>query len=512
MILHDMSLLEVKEVAKRYGPVVALRSADLVVEPGEVHALMGANGAGKSTLVKILTGVISRDAGEITVGGKPAVIGSPQGARKAGLAPVFQDPALIPDLTIRQNLRLTAADVDRVASELDAMGLDIDLTELASDLPLPALRMIDLARALSYEPQLLILDEITAALPSDLADTVTRIVREHREQGKSVLFISHRLAEVSALCDKATVLRDGHAVGTLVPRAGEEERMVELMLGESRDKIAAGVEAEAAAASDDEDVAAAAVETEQPPGKTVLEVRGLTIDDRFERTVDLEVRAGEIVGVAALEGQGQDALFELLAGQRRLRGAGEITVNGKQLKPRHPYDAIRAGMVLVPADRMMALLPQRPIAENIAAPLYNRVTQWGPINVRSERRKVQEAIDKLQIDTRAASQARRLSGGNRQKLTIARWLAAGFQVMLCFDPTRGIDVGTKRQIYVLLRELADAGAAILLFTSELPEIQLVCDRVVVLYQGGVSDRLPASEATEGRLLRAAHGLVEEQPA
>jgi ribose transport system ATP-binding protein len=166
-------------------------------------------------------------------------------------------------------------------------------------------------------------------------------------------------------------------------------------------------------------------------------------------------------------------------------------------------------MVLVPADRMMALLPQRPIAENIAAPLYNRVARWGPINMRRERERVGDAISKLQIDTRAASQARRLSGGNRQKLTLARWLAAGFQVMLCFDPTRGIDVGTKRQIYVLLRELADAGAAILLFTSELPEIQLVCDRAIVLYQGSVSDRLPAKEADEGRLLRAAHGLVEE---
>src|SRR3954453_8687325 len=164
-------------------------------------------------------------------------------------------------------------------------------------------------------------------------------------------------------------------------------------------------------------------------------------------------------------------------------------------------------MVFVPADRMMALLPQRPVTENIAAPLYNRPTRWGPINLRSERKRVGDAIEKLQIDPRAASQARRLSGGNRQKLTIARWLAAGFQVMLCFAPTRGIDVGTKRQIYVLLRELAEAGAAILLFTSELPELQLVCDRVTVLYQGGVSDRLRAAAADEGRLLRAAHGLV-----
>ncbi len=272
-----MSLLEVKDVAKRYGPVVALRSADLLVEPGEIHALMGANGAGKSTLVKILTGVISRDAGEITVSGEPVTIGSPQGARKVGLAPVFQDPALLPDLTIRQNLRLTGADVERVRSELQAMGLVIDLNEMASDLPLPALRMIDLARALSFDPRLLILDEITAALPSDLADTVTRIVRETRDKGHSVLFISHRLAEVSALCDKATVLRDGRAVGTLVPRAGEEERMVELMLGESRDKIAAGVEA-AAAEGDEELAVAAAVETEAEPGKTVL--RGSRAQDR----------------------------------------------------------------------------------------------------------------------------------------------------------------------------------------------------------------------------------------
>jgi ribose transport system ATP-binding protein len=502
-----MSLLEVTGVAKRYGPVVALRSADLKVKPGELHALMGANGAGKSTLVKVLTGVISRDEGTIAVDGKPVKIGSPRAARAVGLAPVFQDPALLPDLTVLQNLRLTGADAGRVRSELEAMGVAVDLTELVSDLPLPTLRMIDLARALSFDPRLLLLDEITAALPSDLAETVSRIVREKREAGGSVLFISHRLAEVSALCDKATVLRDGRAVGTLVPRAGEEERMVELMLGESRDKIAAGVEAAVSEAPTDIE----AVETEAEAGKPVLEVRELRIDERFDHTVDFEVRAGEIVGVAALEGQGQDAMFELLAGQRRVR-AGEIAVNGRTLKARHPYDAIRAGMVLVPADRMMALLPQRPVQENIAAPLYNRVTRWGPINLRDERKRVGDAIEKLQIDTRAASQARRLSGGNRQKLTLARWLAAGFQVMLCFDPTRGIDVGTKRQIYVLLRELADAGAAILLFTSELPEIQLVCDRVIVLYQGGVSERLPASEATEGRLLRAAHGLVGEQVA
>jgi ribose transport system ATP-binding protein len=255
-----------------------------------------------------------------------------------------------------------------VAAELERMGLTVDLTALVTELPLPTLRMIDLARALSYDPQLLLLDEITASLPSDLADTVTGIVRDFRASGRSVLFISHRLAEVSALCDRATVLRDGRAVGTLVPRTGEEERIVELMLGQSRDTLAAGVEAATAGA----DTEVAAVQTEAEPGKTVLEVRGLRLEGQPGEGVDFEVRAGEIVGVAALEGQGQDALFELLAGQRKVRD-GEIAVNGRALKARHPYDAIRAGMVLVPADRMMALLPQRPIAENIAAPLYNRV-------------------------------------------------------------------------------------------------------------------------------------------
>src|ERR671914_811558 len=239
-----MPLLEVRDVAKRYGPVVALKSADLVVEPGEVHALLGANGAGKSTLVKILTGVIRHDTGTIQVNGKDVRIGSPQGARKVGFAPVFQDPALLPDLTVAQNMRLTRTPIAGVREWLDRMELTVDLTEMTSDLPLPMLRMLDLARALARDPQLLMLDEITAALPSDLAERVFTVMREWRERGRSVLFITHRLAEVSATCDRASVLRDGRTVGTLVPKAGEEEKIVELMLGESRSKLAAAIEAE----------------------------------------------------------------------------------------------------------------------------------------------------------------------------------------------------------------------------------------------------------------------------
>ncbi len=489
-----MPFLEVKDVAKRYGPVVALRSAELVVEPGEIHALLGANGAGKSTLVKILTGVIRHDAGTVAVNGEAVKIASPEGARRVGFAPVFQDPALLPDLTITQNLRLTRTSVSATREWLERMELTVDLTEMASDLPLPTLRMLDLARALARDPQLLLLDEITAALPSDLAEKVFAVMREWRDRGRSVLFITHRLAEVTATCDRATVLRDGRTVGTLVPQSGEEEKIVELMLGESRTALAREIEA------------AAEIKTGEPQ----LVVKNLVVGDDSEG-ISFELRAGEILGVAALEGQGQDELFDYLAGQRR-PSSGEMTVSGRPHTPRTPYEAIRSGVVLVPADRMLALLPQRPIRENIATPLYNRISRWGPINRGDERKRVQNAIERLSIDTRAQRQARRLSGGNQQKLTIARWLAAGFTTMLCFDPTRGIDVGTKRQIYALLRELAEAGAAILLFTSELPEIQLVCDRTIVVYRGKVTAEMPGAQADEPALLKAAHGLIKVEEA
>jgi len=495
-----MPFLEVNNVAKRYGPVVALKSAELVVEPGEVHALLGANGAGKSTLVKILTGVIRHDSGTIAVDGKPVRIGSPEGARKIGFAPVFQDPAMLPDLTVAQNLRLTRTDIAGTREWLDRMELTVDLTEMTGDLPLPTLRMLDLARALARDPQLLMLDEITAALPSDLAEKVFAVMREWRDRGRSVLFISHRLAEVTANCDRASVLRDGRTVGTLVPKSGEEEKIVELMLGTTRSELAESIGADSGG-----DVTV--VEATAPKvavGEPQLEVRNLVVGDDADG-ISFELRAGEILGVAALEGQGQDLLFDYLAGQRR-PSAGEMVVAGRPFSPRTPFEAIRSGVVLVPADRMLALLPQRPIRENIASPLYNRISRWGPINRRDETRRVQKAIDALSIDTRAQRQARRLSGGNQQKLTIARWLAAGFTTMLCFDPTRGIDVGTKRQIYALLRELAESGAAVLLFTSELPEIQLVCDRTIVVYRGAVTGEMPASEADEPALLKAAHGL------
>lgn len=490
----DEHLLETSAVAKAFGPVVALRAVDLAVRPGEAHALLGANGAGKSTLVKILTGVLRADAGTVAVHGQVVRLRRPRDARRHGLAPVFQDPALAPDLTIAENLRLTGADIAAVRAQLAAMDLGgLDLAELVRDVPLPFLRMIDLARALAFDPQLLLLDEITAALPPDLSARVFDVMREWKARNRSVLFISHRLAEVREHCDMCTVLRDGRDVASFDPgEGGGERQIVAAMLGEA----ATVVRDERRVAQ----VRAESVSAGQAPAFVAEHVgAGRLLED-----VSVSVAPGEVVGLVALEGQGQETLFEVLSGDRR-PDRGQLVVDGQPVKAHHPYDMIRRGVVLVPADRLHALLPQRSIRENIAAPLFNRIGRWGPINGRDERRRVGEAVDRLSIDTRAASQVRRLSGGNQQKVTIARWLAEGLRVMLLFDPTRGIDVGTKHQVYDLVRSLADEGAAILMFTSELREVALVCDRAVVLHGGRIVAELPA-DASESELLTAAHGL------
>lgn len=486
------SLLVAREVAKSYGAVRALKSVDLDVQAGETHALLGANGAGKSTFVKIITGVIDSDAGVITFDGTPLDLTSPTQGYERGIATVFQDPALVPDLTILDNFKLTGTDADKVRTHLEAMGLgDLDLDEKAADIPLPFLRMLDLARSLSHDPKLLVLDEITAALPKDLAERVFDVMAQLRSEGRSVLFISHRLEEVIEHCTMCTVFRDGHTVASFVPKEGGEQRIVASMLGSAADRVRAGGRRRAAG--------------EQAPAR--ISVRNLSVTRELD-DVSFDIHPGEVLGVVALEGQGQGALFECLAGQRRA-ASGTISVDGTPLKAHHPADAISKGIVLVPADRTQGLLPRRPIRESIALPLRARIRNWGPFSMRKENEAVDNVIERLSIDTRAAAQARRLSGGNQQKLTIARWLAGGFSTLLLFDPTRGIDIGTKHQIYDLTREVADEGAAVLMYTSELVEVNLVCDRVIVLYGGGLVAELPA-DATDEVLLSAMHGFVDEE--
>ncbi len=471
------NLLEVRNVSKRFGSVVALRSATMSVRAGEVHALMGANGAGKSTLVKILTGVFMADGGVIAVDGAARSFRSPKEARLSGIVSVYQDPALVPDLTVADNMRLADVGLKAVQAWLGDLGVEgLEFNAYVRDLPYPLLRLIDLARALASDPTVLLLDEITAALPADLSQSVFRVVRLWRERGHSVIFISHRMAEVAALCDRATVLRDGVVVGVTDTARGSEERIVSLMLGEDGAKPRA------------HEIAGPAQKRGASATAPALEVRGLRCRPMLN-DVSFSLHAGEVLGVAALEGQGQEELFDCIAGVRRSDG-GEILANGKTLRLRHPADAIAAGLVLVPANRLQALLQQRSIRENVALPEFRSLRKWGPIRLLDERKRVASAVKRLQIDTRAESEVRRLSGGNQQKVVIARWIANGFKTLLCFDATRGIDIGTKHQIYDLVRELAAAGSAVLLFTSELPEIQLVCDRTLVLFGGKIVNEMP----------------------
>jgi ribose transport system ATP-binding protein len=438
--------------------------------------------------VKILAGVQSADAGEMTVDEQPMRFHSPANAIRAGIATVFQDPALIPDLTVEQNLRLSQIDEAKFQHWLAWFDLGaLDLSALVRELPLEVLRIVDLARAVARDPSVLLLDEITAALTADQAERVFALLAEWKQQGRSAVLITHRLAEVMRVCDRATILRDGSNVAVLDTANVNEHRLVQAMLGDTVKPVS---ESQSQSA-------------QRKHGEVALEARTLSSRD-VVRGISFAVRTGEILGVIALEGQGQERLFELLGGDRQPT-AGEILVGGRPRQFHSPYDAVRDGVVLVPGDRLLALLPNQSVRHNLAVSLFNRVQRWWGIPA-DERQRVDNAIHRLSVDTRAASQARRLSGGNQQKVVVGRWLVSGFRTLLCFDPTRGIDIKTKHEIYALLRELATHGAAIVLYTSELAEIPLVCDRVLVLHGGRIVDEQDAAQATESSLLTAAHGL------
>jgi ribose transport system ATP-binding protein len=492
-------ILSAEGIAKSYGSVIALRSVDLDVAAGDIHALLGANGAGKSTLVKILSGVFPEDAGSVEINGAAADFKRPGDATHAGISTVFQDPALIPDLSLSQNLTIAGLDYSDIVPWLERLQLgNLDFGLLVRDVPLATLRLVDLARALAHDPQLLMLDEITAALTPEQADLVFDVMLEWKRMNRSVLFISHRLGEVLEICDVATILRNGRNVADLDLTDIAESELVTAMLGEDFVLEAPGLENDAAV-----EPAAAAKEYDG----VVLRAMDLEFRGRVNG-VSFDLRRGEILGITALEGQGQNELFALLSGDHRPT-SGSIEMDGEELVAHSPYNAIRKGLTLVPGNRHDALLPQRSVRDNLSIPLYNRIARWLFL-ARDETDLVNRAVERLDIDTRAGSEVRRLSGGNQQKVTIGRWLVSGFEVLLCFDPTRGIDIQTKAQIYELLKELAAEGAAVLMYSSELREIPLVCDRVLVMYDGSIVHEQAAATATEDVLLTAAHGLEAAQ--
>lgn len=498
-----MPLLSASGIDKRFGGVVALDGADFACEAGEIHALLGENGAGKSTMVKVLCGVHPPDAGVIVYDGQPTTFRGPADAVAAGIVPVFQELSLVPDLTVAENLfigeeprnRLGLVDGARMrrdsAQLLAELGFGgIDPGAVIRDLSLADRQLIEIAKALRRRPRVLILDEATSALNRRQVEQVFSVVRRRREQGVAVVFISHRMDEVRELCDRATIFRDGEDVGTVDVEAAGDDQIVHLMIGRTlRETFPPRT---------------LRPEVEEP----LLDVSSLTWGDRL-RDISFTVHRGEILGLSGLEGQGQGDLLLALFGVYVGVG-GDVSVRGKPIALRNPRAAMAAGLALVPEDRKtQGLILPLPVNENITLPTLPAVSRQGVVSPSAVATATESMRERLAI--RMASPevpVRFLSGGNQQKVAIAKWLLTDAAVYLLYDPTRGIDVGAKQEIYDLMRRLATAGHGILFFSTDLAEIVGLCDRALVMYEGAIARELRGPALTQANLVSAAVGLAE----
>ncbi|SDL30084.1 ribose transport system ATP-binding protein [Nonomuraea maritima] len=500
------TLLEMTGVRKRYGGVQALDGADLTAVGGEVHALLGPNGSGKSTLDKTLAGTVVPDSGEIRIDGEAARIGGPRDAHALGVAAVHQQLSIVGDLTVTQNVVLGLEPVrrwgfldHRAARDRAAAALERFAAAFSGRLPLdrPAgtlgpgeQQIVEVAKALAREPRVLVLDEATASLHKEQVEVLFEVVRELRAAGVLVLFTSHRLDEVFALCDRATVLRNGRTVGTVELAATGEDELVRLMVGDLPHPADLAVAPPPAGA-----------------GAAVLEVRGLTTDRL--RDVSFTVRGGEVLGLGGLQGQGQSELLLALFGAARIT-AGEALLDGEPLPLTSPARAARAGIALVPGDRgRQGMFASRPIQENLSlASMHRRALGRFALRASSERRAARTMVDRLQIKLGSpADPVSTLSGGNQQKVVIGKWLLDQPRVVLLDDPTKGVDVGAKEEIYAIVRALADDGAIVVLNSSDNRELAELSDRVLVLFEGAVAEELAAAAVTENRLVSSALRLA-----
>jgi ABC-type sugar transport system ATPase subunit len=494
----DNLLLDAEGLHKRYGGVRALNGASLAVSAGEIHALVGENGSGKSTLLKIISGQQRPDAGTVALAGTPLTFRSPTDALRQGIATVTQETTLAPDLSVAENIFLGHRMARRAGivrwnatrraagAALRRLGVEVDPSLPVHRLRADERQMVEIARALSMDARVLILDEPTSSLTEDEVQSLFRAVRALREQGVATIFVSHRLKEVYDLVDRITVLRDGVTVGTGSAQELDRTRLIKLMVG--RDLV---------------DALPSAVAAGGRPA--ALRVRGLSLADALDE-VDLDVAPGEIVGLAGLLGAGRSELLETLFGLRR-RSAGSVEVHGKEVRFRAPRDAIRGGLALVPADRkLQGLVLGMTVRENIVMAATSSALRLSPPRSASELPLVDDAIDAMQIRAHShRALVGTLSGGNQQKVVLGKWLATRPSVLMLDEPTRGVDVGAKSEIYRLIFGAAESGVAVLVSSSENPELITLCDRVLVLFRGRIAATLDRAEATEARIAHAAGG-------
>jgi rhamnose transport system ATP-binding protein len=495
-----VATLELRAVSKAFGSVVALRSGTLRVRPGSIHALVGENGAGKSTLIKIAAGVHRRDGGEMLLGGESVDFGSTAESKAAGIAVIYQEPTLFPDLSVTENIFMgrqllgSGRRIDRHAMYEEAerlftgLGVDLDPRRPALGLSIADQQIIEIAKAISLDARVLIMDEPTAALSGVEVERLFTVARRLRDEGRALVFISHRFDEVFALCDTVTVMRDGDYIDTVPIADTTVDAMVALMVGR--------------------EVSDLFPKTPSTPGDVVLEVEGLTSPGVFH-DVSFTVRAGEIVGLAGLVGAGRSEIVRAVFGVDGY-DEGSVTLAGRRLRRRDPAGSIRAGLAFIPEDRrQQGLVTDASVAHNIAGVIRTRLAKAGLITQAAENTAARTWAARLEVKTGALDMlASTMSGGNQQKVVIAKWLATEPKLLIIDEPTRGIDVGTKAEVHRLLSELASQGLAVLMISSELPEVLGMADRVLVVCEGRLTADIPRDEATPEAVMRAATHTAE----
>ena len=494
-------LLKAENVTKSYAGVQALKSASFELQAGEVHALIGENGAGKSTFIKILTGAVEADSGKIEIGGEVITNNSPTIAKSCGVAAIYQQPALFPDLTVAENIAFGQEKkglfgvVDwkarrRQATELLAqVGAKINPETLAKDLSMPQQQLVEITRALGANAKILILDEPTASLSEEDVNNLFSVIRELKKSGVGMIYISHRLEELPVIADRVTVLRDGETIDTKLMADVDRSELIKMMVGRELSQVFP--------------------KSEVNLGEVVLELKNFGYRAAGVRDVNLSVRAGEIVGIAGLVGAGRTEFARAIFGLDTA-DSGEILLSGKSIRTTHPQDAIRNHIAYLPEDRRKhGVILDFPISANITLASLKILSGAGGMNFKREKEIAAEYTKRLGVKTPSIFNAvSTLSGGNQQKVALSRWLVTKPSVLILDEPTQGIDVGAKSEIHLLMTELAKQGVAILMISSELPEIIGMSDRIAVMHGGTVVKILDRSEATQQKVLALALGHTE----
>ena len=492
-------ILEIKNISKSFGGVKALQNVSFSCNAGEVHVIMGENGAGKSTLLKILSGLFKADSGEIYLNGKLLDFKSPRDAQKMGIAMVYQELTVLPDLTVGQNIFLndeplmSLGTIDRKKIKLQTVeiakkyNIDINPDDYVGDLPIAERQMVEILKILVRDPDIVIFDEPTSSLAGEEVEKLYKIIRILVERNKTVIFISHRLEEIIHIGDRATVLKDGQFIDTVNIKDISQEDIVKLMIGRSLQSLFPPKE-------------------ENSSGDVIFEVKDLNIAKTIH-DISFCVKKKEIIGIAGLQGHGQTQLLNAIAGILPVN-SGKIYLDSKNIHIRNPRDAINAGIVLIPEDRKtLGLLLTLSIKDNIASSSLHFRSKLGFIKRKEESALVKDIINKLSIKTPGSEQrVINLSGGNQQKVVLGKGFAVKPKVILFNEPTRGVDVGTKQEIYRIIREMADSGMTVILYSSDLMEVIGISDRVLVMYEGHIKAEINGKEITEENIMRAAVGI------